>query len=407
MAAVNITSGNNDDNVITNGRRVAVRNSSGIPYVIVENQSDDSIDVWKGNSATPTSFTEQDNTNNPSGTVYGSCSAAIDFGGIIHIAYMQYNGKTSAFRYVTFNTSTDTFSGDVAVDTDIGSDPTSISNLYTAIAIDTANIPHVVYTRSEADMGTDFLTATYRNRIGGSWSSLILVSTTATNADAVEYDITINSNNLPMFSYLYKRPSMNITAVRGNANNPGFFIQAIISADNISEIGPSMAVDSNGDEYVVFQGTSGIQIRKHIKNNPWPIGNWETIQTVSSSTAGTLSLVIDGTDLYVFAEDANNDIVYYKSTNYTSWDSAVNLETGTYNTVIAKWARWIDIDSSGTNRGGGGSRIELDYVFTDETATPDILWNKLSIGATEVDKTFTVDAFLQATETIKHSLLMQ
>lgn len=56
--AVNVTSGNTDNNTIVRGARVVVRTSAGIPYVIVENQTDDRIDVWKGDGITPTSFAE-------------------------------------------------------------------------------------------------------------------------------------------------------------------------------------------------------------------------------------------------------------------------------------------------------------------------------------------------------------
>ncbi len=115
--------------VIERGARVVVRNSSGTPYVILEDAANDSIEVWKGNGTTPTSFTEQDSGNNPESAIYGSCSAAIDSADIIHIAYQYDNGKTSELRYVTFDAdgSTDTFSGDVSVISDIGSDPLTIS----------------------------------------------------------------------------------------------------------------------------------------------------------------------------------------------------------------------------------------------------------------------------------------
>jgi hypothetical protein len=124
-------------------------------------------------STTPTSFVEQDAGNNPEGSSYGSCSAAIDSTDIIHIAYMYDNGKTSELRYVTFDAdgTTDTFAGDAQVIADIGDDPVSIAKLSTAITIDSSDIPHVAYTEFGTDMGTSWSTIKYNNRVGGAWNA--------------------------------------------------------------------------------------------------------------------------------------------------------------------------------------------------------------------------------------------
>src|SRR3990167_4025125 len=107
MAAIAVTSANTNNTL--NGNRVVVRTSAGIPYVVVNDSTDGSIEVWKGDGTTPTSFTEQDTANNPDATTYGSMSAAIDSTGVIHIVFMEYISKSDDLEYITFATATDTF----------------------------------------------------------------------------------------------------------------------------------------------------------------------------------------------------------------------------------------------------------------------------------------------------------
>ena len=118
MAAVNIT---NDANTIkqVNGQRQVFRNSAGIPYVLVENVDDSTIDIYKGNSTTPTSFALQDDAgaSHPDDAgIYGSPSGVIDSSDIIHIVYMEDDDATSACRYVQFRAdgTNDDFQNDVA-----------------------------------------------------------------------------------------------------------------------------------------------------------------------------------------------------------------------------------------------------------------------------------------------------
>ena len=61
MAAQNVTSDNGDSNKIVEGARVVVRSSSGVPYVVTENLSDTSVDVWgRGLSSTTYYFDGSD-----------------------------------------------------------------------------------------------------------------------------------------------------------------------------------------------------------------------------------------------------------------------------------------------------------------------------------------------------------
>ena len=72
---------------ITSSGRVSVRDSNGIPYVLTINSGD--IQLWKGNSSTPTSFSEVDGSNNPNDANYHAISMAIKSNDTISIVFFD------------------------------------------------------------------------------------------------------------------------------------------------------------------------------------------------------------------------------------------------------------------------------------------------------------------------------
>lgn len=367
MAAVNITSGNGDVNVIAPGARVVVRNSSGIPYVVVENSTDDSIDVWKGNSSTPTSFTEQDTSNNPSGSIYGSPSAAIDTTGVIHIVYQRDNGKTSTCRYVTFSTSTDTFSGDVVIDSNIGADPISIQLLLTAITVDSNDIPHVVYTRYDSGMGTNYFTISYNNRIGGAWNGSSVEIDGASNSIGCKYpDITVNTGDAPVIAYQDDTNNYLKRAV-GNANDAtSFTLTTLDTSVSLTPDGCSVCVTSEGSIWCATRDGDGSII----------LYQGTTVRDTGNA-GGFVSIAASGSNVYVFYRDSNDDIAYDIWEGSSFAGSSV-LETGTYTYPKGKWASYGNYGSDGTDHGSAGTDDEIDYVFT---GSGDIYWNTVTLAA--------------------------
>lgn len=389
MASVNVTN-NATTHSQQRGNRVLVRNSSGTPYVVMTDEDATGIQVWKGNSTTPTSFSEQDAGNAPASGVYGSVSAAIDSTDIIHIVYMEDDGKTSACRYVTFDAdgTTDTYSGDTDIDSNLGGDPVTINQLFSAIAIDSNDVPHVVYTRSDSNMGADYQTATYSNRIGGSWRSGVEIEGATAEFNVEDYDIAIDADNLPVVSY-YRINSAFRGAI-GNANNAtSFTLQTFNSGVNNQSPIPresSIAVDSEGNHHIAWIQHSAVndwqlKIREHSYGDAWTTLQTET--TVTSNTSDnewfTPALVIDGTNKYIFLEEENHDVEYWYDTG-SGWTSGGTLETGTYNTVRAKWAFWVDNDSTGALvtqgtkyyfDGSDAAAADASGNWTDETNTDD------------------------------------
>ncbi|MEK6862008.1 MAG: hypothetical protein AABY07_08645 [Nanoarchaeota archaeon] len=373
MPAIAVTSANT--NRIDRSARVVVRTSTGILYIIVHDDTNDGIEVWKGNSVNPISFSEQDSANNPqSAGRYISPSGAIDSSNIIHIAYYDLNGKSSALRYVIFNTSTDTFSGDVSVK-DIGSgNPAEVG---TAISIDSNNIPHIVWTDVNKSAGVDYDTVYYVNKIGGVWNTQVEVEGVTANKLCRFGDLTIDKDNIPEISYTNNIDDQ-VTAALGNANNATSFSLFDVDSSVTDFFKGSIAIEPSGNTHVAYlQRTFGVndivrvEIREHIYGNAWT--TWETIQVIDTDIGPgeatvnmSISLVIPDTRRYIFVEELDtNDIIFYRSSDST-WINQ-KLETGTYNHVNTKWA--FNNNNQKLDR--------IDYVFTDETVSPDILWNEV------------------------------
>jgi hypothetical protein len=343
-------------------------------------------------SATPTSFIEQDLSNNPQTAGYGSCSAAIDSTDIIHIAYMYYNGKTSELRYVTFDAdgTTDTFSGDAQIIADIGDDPTAITALSTAITVDSSDIPHVAYTEWNTDMGSSWSTIKYNNRVGGAWNaSGTEIEGVTANKACVSPDISIDSNNVPCISYANVSDEDLGSAIE-TANDSLTFTLHDISTDLAGDSLTSIAVDSAGDQWVGWTtaGTANQQsVVKHTKASAWTTG-WSAEFDVTELGNNT-SITIDGTDVYVFYQDTEADqrIAYDKYTG--SWAGETILETPPaaedFVEAKAKWSYLNNYDSTGVHN----NNAELDYTFRNSTDN-DIYWNTLTLAAPALFKAKTI-----------------
>lgn len=355
MAAVAVTSANT--NSVLGAARATVRTSAGIPYVCVYDSTNGKIEMFKGNATTPTSFSEQDSAHRPSGVA--APAIAIDSTGLIHVGYYQ---SATTFHYNTFSTSTNLWGTGVQID-GMAADLTEFT---CAIAVDSNDKPHVAFFDAPKNMGTAFQTLQYMNKVGASWSTVLQVEGASASVNCRNADIAIDTDNKPVISYTNVTDTDYGTAI-GNANDATSFTLQDIETDAETTSGQnttSIAVDSSGNHWVAFRTeTNGyIKIRKHNYGDAW--STWQT--TVTNSNNGVNpSLIINGTDVYVFyEEDTANDIVYDKYTG--SWLGETSLETGTYNSVKAKWGFCV-------NNGSGGSLVDGSspdrYDFSNQNNT--------------------------------------
>ena len=384
MAAVNVT-GSTDVSTVSNSGRVLLRNSSGVPYIVINNTTDSSIDVWKGNGTTPTSFAEQDENNNPAGTLYGAGSAAIDSNNIIHIAYMSDQAATSKLYYARFRadgTNDDWLETDTTLIADIGEDPV-LTSLFTAITIDSSDVPHIAFTPRPKITGGTTYTVEYINKVGGSWGSTVDVKRVKLK-DCGYIDITIDYDDKPCISLFNITDSIVIAAI-GSANDPSSFtLQELVTVSS-SLYGTSICVNNGGDHWVAYIGdTNYVSMRRHAQADGW--STWDSAIT-ESDIGRHVSLAADGTNIYVFYEDDQNDIVYNKYSG-SAWDGESALDIGTFNTPVAAWAFAVDNDSAGAlvtaftpgSTYTRGSATELSFVYADEEIPANIWFNVLSLS---------------------------
>ena len=218
MAKIQVTTA--DTNSFKNAARTEFRSSSGIPYSLSLDETNDYIELYIGNSTTPTSFSLLDNLTAESAPV--AISGAMDSTDTLHVTWLDPGlGKATPLRYSTIDLTagTPTFTTPATLVLDIGELPTA-ANLYTAIAIDSNNVPHIVYNTYPKIAGTPTYAAVYVNKVGGSWNTPVNVEYTL-GVDCIEFDIVIDLDNLPVI--VYERDSISVYATIGDTNNATFF----------------------------------------------------------------------------------------------------------------------------------------------------------------------------------------
>lgn len=125
------------------GRHI-IRTKTGVLYcVLADKSAGTGIQVWKSKDDGRT-WTQPDSGNAPTAANYTAPSCAIDGFGIIHVAYWDNTLVTGGLRYVTFNTNSDTYSGDTLAQT-VGAAASTVPVAGTSIAIDSNNLPHIAY----------------------------------------------------------------------------------------------------------------------------------------------------------------------------------------------------------------------------------------------------------------------
>ena len=365
-----ITSAN--DNYIRLGNRVVIRTSTGKLYAVIHDYTDDAVEVWY--SADGSSWSQKDSGNSPlwDGGFHGAVACAIDGNDILHIIYPETNyvpqPDEGRFMYVTFDTC-DGGDEDDAFNTpeeclNLGAN--NVAEHSVAIAIDSNNVPHIAISGGVFAGKDGYYTIFYANKVGGSWNTKVEVEGVTNTKNCYSPQIEINDDNYPVICYINDTDSA-IGAALGNANNATSFTLKDVD-ESIANVNPSICVDSNGDVWIGYVDSDlTVDIAKQSSN-------WTDAWTITSdgdTGATSVSIAANGTDIYVFYEDDNHDIVYNKYDG--GWDGETTLETGTYEYVKAKWSNY--------HNNQGNTQIDYLFMYGD-----DIYWNKLTIGGETYEK---------------------
>lgn len=354
--------------------RTNVRNSSGIPYVLTNNGGN--VQLWKGNSATPTSFSEVDSTNNPNDANFKGGAIAIDSGNTMHIVYFDDDtamGAGGGLKYVTVSSDTwGTPATAVAIDKGLS---TNGQSQLCDISVDSNDVPHIVFTDRTTNMGTDYPTIYYTNRVGGSWNTAVELRGATATEQCFTCAIMVNQNNYPQV-VLGGNGGSFIRAYRGTANNATTFTDSGSFDSGSHTCLYWIMMDTNNRTYVTYLDHAAVPALSY-NNSADSWSTWTTSTSSGSSTSANNSCgSVDGTDVYIFYEDSNHDIVYDKYTG--SWAGATSLQTGTYDRPRSKWAYWVDFDSDGHDVGEHqttNARDEIDYTWNA------VNWDTLAMAA--------------------------
>jgi len=364
--------------------RSVIRDSNDNVYVVVETGSD--IKAYKGNvSGEPASFAEQDSGNNPTGNDNFGAATAIDSTGLLHIAYYfddpAAHGAQKEMLYATFRTSAHPTTQDVwnIVDESIVNLDDSAGNFgftkIVAMTIDADDVPHISYIDETKDMGNDFNTIYYINRIGGSWATgrVLVTQQTSPGTNAFINDIFIGE---PTTSIGADRPiivtedfnndamsAWHGTALDASAFTESADITGTLDVDRTRKA--SMCQTENGNITIAFVEDTffDLHIVEHLASNSW--GTWETPVEITTNSSNEPSIAASTNFRYVYVEDASTgDIDLWKEEGSGWVEETADADlpnVGTFDDVKVKW-----------DRQNNNSPRELDYVFNDGAA---VLYN--------------------------------
>ncbi|NWF76886.1 MAG: carboxypeptidase regulatory-like domain-containing protein [Nitrospirae bacterium] len=208
--------------------------------------------------------------------LYSQTEIAVDSQNVIHMIAFD---RLKRPYYQTFNTS-DSLKGDNSWgNTELLEIDKYTYNGMCSIAIDSNDIPHIIYQLYERYKGRNYMTLHYANRIGGAWNKIsIWPKENKINAPS-NFEIAIGPDNIP---YIL----MGTKILKGNANNASFFEEKNI--DGIE----SFVIHKNGDVRVSLSNNGFYANYVHDHTQAWDSG-WNLYDSVFPYQVGKLILVND------------------------------------------------------------------------------------------------------------------
>lgn len=346
------------DDPLSEGRQL-VRTSNGDLYTFVNDAG--SCEIWQSLNG-GNNWTQKDSGNAKTCLSGGELTLAVDSSNILHLLY---ESSATVLLYSTFNTSTGLYSG---TNETVHTSTTSTSSI--DMSLDSNDIPHVVL-HDNAGITSYFY---YDNRVGGAWNGTDIELTTTIAPYGAS--IVINEDNKPEVAII--RGSL-LTACEGNANDAASFTcfdtdsSVLGSALNNSSLG----IDTSGNTWVAYVDSDGyLNLAKHLDGSAWT--SWETL-IETTQVAYEPSIAIDGTSIYVFYEDDQDNIVYDKYSG-SSWSGETMLEEhGALQNVKVSWSYINNYDSTGT------ARVQTNTYYFDNSddcsggsstpCDPQSVWN--------------------------------
>lgn len=329
-----------DPGIQDNSARQLIRSSSGTAYAAIHDSG--YCEIWK--STDGSNWSEMDSADKP--VCIRAPDISVDSNDVIHMVYQETSNN---LRYVKFTTSNDQFSSLELIQN------TGLNVIYiTNIAIDTNNVPHILWSAENESIGGGALY--YINKIGGTWNSIVSIVTGDTY---IMGSILINEDNVPEILYTTNY----LIGGVGNVNNATSFTLQNIDT-SITDSGVSIGLDTSGNTWVSYVDENGsddyITLIKHNDSDSW--STWQA--PVNNLNIGTNpSIAVDGSSVYIFYQTGSG-IAYDKYANST-WQEETLIQSGTLYNPKARWSNYNNLPYN--NYG-------YEYLYSDGT---DIYWAAL------------------------------
>lgn len=335
-----------------------VRTNSGTLYSFVNDGGN--CEMWKSTNGIAWTNTASQTCDSSSNT-----AIAIDAQNDIHVLYTD-SVASNLIEWVKYSTSTDLFGTPETV----LATAANLSVITFSISTDSGSIPHVAWIAHNSS--SDTISGSYRNRTGGSWSSVTVFGTSSGSGISMKIvDITIDLNNIPEIVYL--QTGFGLSARLGNANNATTFDYKVLDStvnNTDNQRGTSISVNTlTGDTWIAYvDSNNDIALAKHVFADNWT--TWSTI-TTKTDIGYEPSIAITGTgEIYVFYQNDENDIAYDIFDPVAgTWSGEEVLHTGTFQDIKTKWS--FEWNNFGTNK--------IDYLFSDGT---DVYYDYLFLRRT-------------------------
>jgi hypothetical protein len=323
--------------------RQVLRTSAGRVYIIA---ADDTAAVnnpvhaangrgvlraYKGNSdGVPTAFAEADPAHRPASgsatTAISGADARLGSDGVARVLYSD-NAFGTPLVFTTFSTATDTWGSAEEVAPAIGS--VARGRLTYALGLDASDVAHVAYVKS----GTLY----YVNRIGGTWSSPVEISSGTPLHPMLAFDRT----GALHLSWLDDAAAgRSVMYARRSAAGTWEAPETVAAGDVLSNVnadqGPSIAVDAGNNPYTLYisasKGTFGpaghtsqygaLRIKKRIG------GSWTADDPAPDLLTHTPQLYMRGDDVYAFnGHDTDINFSYAYRLAGLAWSGTQKLTT--------------------------------------------------------------------------------
>lgn len=386
-----------DNNVTGHGatskKIVVFSGTTNIPYVIVYDDAGDTLNVYKGNAASPTSFTAQDTGNNPTVTGIINATACIDSSDNIHIfatLFPSGHGVTLEVKHYVFRTVDHATPGDR--DTWIGASEEQVTTVTLDASpsgptinacVDTSDNLHLVYTDYITNMGTQYYTTYYVHHNGTAWQTPVEVEGQANQLSSSGPSLTLTKDaGGTVVPHIAGRVTGSLYVWQGNALNATSFIEYIAGT---ALYNPSIVTDSTRDiTYVLNTSASGVHLYNHDNNTSFSASaNWENVFVASGMGASAPWWYHDA---YVHTDDVVYALISHNTGSNTGaiWGFTITSTTvvASLGTVVASGGVNTDYQRPTTHWATytNNETSKIGIVLEDSDGTGELVYDEYTLG---------------------------